>query len=55
MFFVYSCFFDIRLVLTIIAGAAVAPAMGEIDKAFSGESQIMIKLILCCRPPEFVF
>lgn len=39
--------------LTIMAGAAVAPGIGEIAKAFPGESQTMIKLILSL-PPLFI-
>ncbi|MEN6621724.1 MAG: MFS transporter [Smithella sp.] len=39
--------------LTIMAGAAVAPGLGEIAKAFPGESQTMIKLILSL-PPLFI-
>lgn len=39
--------------LTIMAGAAVAPGLGEIAQAFPGESQTMIKLILSV-PPLFI-
>lgn len=39
--------------LTIMAGAAVAPGLGEIAKVFPGESQTMIKLILSL-PPLFI-
>lgn len=39
--------------LTIMAGAAVAPGLGEITKAFPGESQTMIKLVLSL-PPLFI-
>ena len=39
--------------LAIMAGAAVATGLGEIAKAFPGESQTMIKLILSV-PPLFI-
>lgn len=39
--------------LTIMAGAAVAPGLGEIAKAFPSESQTTIKLILSL-PPLFI-
>lgn len=39
--------------LTIMAGAAVAPGLGEIAKAFPDASQTMIKLILSL-PPLFI-
>ena len=40
--------------LTVMAGAAVAPALGVIREAFAGESQILIQMIISV-PALFIF